>query len=212
MSQAEKLHKIATERLAVAVSIGTAPEMAGASGSNIGVIPMMKKILLSAAVIAGLGATGGMAREAAHDFSEIDADGDGQVTRAEFDAMAKARFAAADSDGDGFISREEMAQSAESRRADRVARMLERLDADGDGMLNAEELMAWGGDRGTSRVGRHFNRMDANGDDKIAPSEMAGKRDPAAMFARLDSDGNGTLSEDEISKAGHRGMRHRRGH
>jgi len=41
-------------------------------------------------------------------FMEHDADGDGRISRAEFDAAREARFAALDADGDGRVTREEM--------------------------------------------------------------------------------------------------------
>jgi Ca2+-binding EF-hand superfamily protein len=41
-------------------------------------------------------------------FREQDSDGDGRISRAEFDAARAARFAALDADGDGRVTREEM--------------------------------------------------------------------------------------------------------
>ncbi len=45
-------------------------------------------------------------------YRELDRDGDGAVTRAEFMEAGEARFAQTDRDGDGRISRDEWAQAA----------------------------------------------------------------------------------------------------
>ena len=107
------------------------------------------------------------------DFSQIDADGNGEVTVAELQAMQTARFGEIDADGDGAVTKAEILAHAEStedvRRERRVTRMMERLDANDDGSLSAEEL--------------------------------TGRRDPARLVERLDADGNGTLSQEEMADA-----------
>jgi Ca2+-binding EF-hand superfamily protein len=50
---------------------------------------------------------GGMRQHGMQMLKKADSDGDGAVTRAEFDAAVAARFAHADSNGDGSISAEE---------------------------------------------------------------------------------------------------------
>ncbi len=111
-------------------------------------------------------------------FSELDANGDGQVTKEEIQAHFKARFDAADSDGDGNLSAEEMAARAEKERAERmqrrVSRMIERRDTDGDGLLSAEEMQAG--------------------------------RPGVDMLTRLDTDKDGAVSEQEFAKLERRGQ------
>ena len=171
---------------------------------------MNKEIILAAAIVAGFAASGATARDGgSHRFSEIDADGNGQVTQEEMAAHVDARFAAADTDGDGFLDTEELMAQAMARAEGRAARMLERLDSDGDGALSAEELEQMGKDRGGKRLIRMLDRMDADGDGKLARAEMGGRHDPAKRFARLDSDGNGTLSEEEFAQARKHGHKHR---
>ena len=103
-------------------------------------------------------------------FSQLDADQDGQVTRAEMMAAAQARFAKQDSDGDGALSQSEMKAAAEGRAGKkaekRFEKMLKRADVDGDGKLSFAELSQKRGDR-------HFARMDGNGDGAISRDEFA---------------------------------------
>ncbi|MDD9729799.1 EF-hand domain-containing protein [Mameliella sp. AT18] len=105
-------------------------------------------------------------------FAEIDADGDGKVTKEEIEAFKTARFEATDTDGDGKLSREEIAAARDARRVARMQTMVERLDQDGDGLLSADELAA-------------------------GPARRA----PQDMFDRLDADDDGALTLEEIEKA-----------
>ena len=87
--------------------------------------------------------TGGMVAFAQHHggpdgqhprLEEIDADGDGNVSRDEVDAKRSEKFAQADSDGDGVIGSDEFGA--------RAGRMFDRADSDGDGVITNEERKA----------------------------------------------------------------------
>lgn len=120
-------------------------------------------------------------------FDAIDADKDGNITTAEFDAYRAAEFAKADANSDGQVSAEELAakQVADmtARAAEMATKMIGRMDENADGQLSAEEM--------------------ANG--PRAPS----------MFERADADGNGSISKEEAEamqdKMGKHGKRHHRG-
>ena len=90
-------------------------------------------------------------------FSEIDADGNGALTKEEIIAHHTARivertdkhFGKHDTDGNGVISAEEFEEAHKARkekmrehRQARRAEMLEKFDADGDGKLNDAERAA----------------------------------------------------------------------
>lgn len=108
-------------------------------------------------------------------LERFDADGDGQVTRAEVEAEQAARFARADTDGDGALSAEELAAAEEARRMDRqaarVARMIDRFDTDGDGLLSPGEMTA------DAPRGDMFDRLDSDGDGTITQAELDQMRD-----------------------------------
>ena len=128
-------------------------------------------------------------------FAEIDADGDGAVTRAELRAFREGRgarrFDAMDADGDGFLTPEEMTTAARTRAEERVRRTIERLDADDDDRISRQEAQA-GPDRG--RGGRHHGGP--------------GHRGPGwGMFERADADGDGTLDTGEWETLGSRRAR-----
>ncbi|MES2338533.1 MAG: hypothetical protein V4537_10590 [Pseudomonadota bacterium] len=93
---------------------------------------------------------GGMAR--------LDTDGDGKVTRAEYDTQSTKRFARMDTNGDGTVDATEMAALPGG------GRMGGRMDADGSGTLTRAEFDAQSGQR--------FARMDMNADGVIDAAEL----------------------------------------
>jgi len=117
-----------------------------------------------------------MRHGARHSFTELDANGDGQITKDELTAHRIERFKQADADGDGSLSREELSAKASNRAERRISHMIERHDANGDGVLSMDEMSS---------------------------------RHKGGMFERIDSDGNGTVSEAEF-EAGK--SLHRKGH
>ena len=120
-------------------------------------------------------------------FEAVDADKDGKITIAEFDAFRAAEFAKADTNRDRQVSAEELAakHTAEmtARAADMAVRMIARMDDNADGQLSADEM--------------------AQGPRALT------------MFERADSDGDGAISKDEANamqdKMGRHGRHHRKG-
>lgn len=138
----------------------------------------MKNLMIMSALgmsIALGGAVQGMAASGEgkgprHSFEDLDANGDGQLTREEMQAHMKARFDAADTDGDGVMSLEEMQARGQKRAAKRAGKMIERLDSDGDGGVSFEEAQA-------RRGGKMFDRADANDDGAISKAEFDAARE-----------------------------------
>ncbi len=114
-----------------------------------------------------------------HYFNQVDANGDGKLTREEIAAHRKARHDKKDTNGDGKISRDEFKAAGKSDYAARADRMFDRMDQNGDGFLTEA--------------------------DKPKGKDMDKRR--AAMFDRADKDGDGALSREEAKDA-HMGMRH----
>lgn len=112
------------------------------------------------------------------------------------DQGRKAQFEALDTDGSGSISYEEFAVGDMDR--------FNENDIDGDGLLSMEEMLAaaprprFGGgaamrDRIAERVTEQFTSMDSDGDDFVSRIEAS-----EATFLRMDADGNGLLSMEEM--------------
>lgn len=141
---------------------------------------MFKETMTAVAIIAGLVGTSVQAKEGGDKaekmearFTQMDVNGDGEVTIEELQARGAARFAEADTNGDGVLSKAEVEAAAEGRKAERVAKRFDRMDADSDGNLTMEEAQ--------------------------------GRRDPAKMIAKLDTDKSGGVSLEEFAKAKHHG-------
>lgn len=135
-------------------------------------VKFMTAIVAAAAVTAGGAA---LAQGFGHhgprmSFEEIDADGNGEVTKAEIEAMKDAHFAKADTDGDGKLTLEEMQARAREHANERAAQMLERFDTDKDGALTKEEMPQ------PRRAGKMFDRMDADGSGGISKAEFENAR------------------------------------
>ncbi|WP_323765443.1 EF-hand domain-containing protein [Marinovum sp.] len=184
---------------------------------------------LVAAIALSVPATSALARggpgaggAAGLEFQHFDQNGDGSLTPEEMRDVGKARFAQMDGNGDGELSADELQAAAEARRDARFERMIERLDSDGNGTLSAAELEA-GHDkmRKGGKMGRDQARGDKDGGSKERgaqrradqDSKQGGKRDGAErreargdarfdqMFALVDTDGNGTVSQAEFDSA-----------
>lgn len=102
------------------------------------------------------------------EFSDIDANGDGEVTAAEIDAYRDGRFAEIDTNGDGQVDRAEFLAHASGRAEERAGRMFDRLDSDGDGAL-PRDLIAMRGGPGAEQI---LRRMDADASGGISEAEF----------------------------------------
>ncbi|HEU0152263.1 MAG TPA: hypothetical protein VFQ84_02830 [Arenimonas sp.] len=142
-----------------------------------------------------------------------DAGGDREARRAEWQAKAEARFAEADKDRDGRLDKIEV-----QAFGDRMARNFDRIDANRDGELERSELAQarrhaaahQGGQR--MRTMRAYQRglfkgMDDDGNGAISRAELGDKAPRLAQeFARIDADGNGEITAEEM-KAHRQAMR-----
>ena len=142
----------------------------------------------AAAMIVSVGAMGGQALASGSEgegrhmkFEQLDANGDGKLSREELKAAREARFALSDTNSDGKISKEEAVAKAGERASTRFDKMLKRLDTDKDGALTQAEMQA----------GKRASRMDK-------------------MFARADADGDGFLSQDEMKNMRGKHGRHKK--
>ncbi len=155
-------------------------------------------------------------------WQNADANKDGVIDQAEFDAGRAAHFKEIDGNGDGFLTDEEFKAFFEAQRAkmgerhdDMAAKMMKRLDKNSDGKLNAEEWPAKGrtnfadadGDKDGFVTAEEFAKLrpegkgpDGKGPDGKGPDD---KGQHAAEFkAKIDTDKDGKISLAEWNAEG----------
>lgn len=128
---------------------------------------MSKPVFACAALAAILFSTGAFAQRGPQE----------PLTRDQYIALQKQRFASLDANGDGVVTKEEA-----------VAQMAARM----------------GNTPPPQMVDRLFAMMDTDGDGKATTAEVEAAA--AARFTELDTDKDGTLTPEE-QRAGRRGMR-----
>ena len=182
----------------------------------------MRKVLLAAAGAAAMAVaacglaqaqSGGGDTAARHGIFQADANNDGVITRAEFDASRTTHFARLDANNDGQLTREEMRADRGERGHHRGGRGhrggpgghggFEGADANNDGNITRDEFLA--------RPIAMFDRLDANHNGVIEASERPqrpergaqnGERRERGDRPNPDTDGNGTFSRAEFAAMG----------
>jgi len=168
----------------------------------------MRKIMLAAAGCALLVGAAGLAlaqdsapRRGHFGMFQADANNDGVLTRAEFDAGRNTHFAQLDANSDGALSRGEMRGMRGGHRGGGM-HSLRGADANNDGNITRDEFLA--------RPIEHFDRLDANHDGVISAAERPQRpqrRDPAERGPRperpdFDSNNDGQISRAEFAAMG----------
>ena len=121
-------------------------------------------LLLAAAVGLAAVAAPANAHRGLRMFHQADADRDGEVTRAEFDAARNARFAGIDANKDGVLEVSELRAWRRTWPSRVRDARFKALDADGDGKVGAEEFVA--------RRKTAFADIDANKDGAVDKAEF----------------------------------------
>jgi hypothetical protein len=117
-----------------------------------------------------------------HDY---DTDHDGQVTRAEFDAVRVGRFAATDSNKDGWVSEDEYVGEYSGRLEKQLAESGESEDK------KAEERQ-----RQIRQAHVRFGVLDKDKDKKMTQAEYDASG--ARAFAEQDADANGIVTQADV--------------
>ena len=143
----------------------------------------------------------------------MDTNADGKLTRAEFDAGQRARFAEIDTNKDGTATPEEFRKFHETERAEMSKIRFDDADKDKNGQLSQSELAAAKDDkagpdgprghhgRGKER-GEHGRR---GGDDDAKPvslTEFSARGIEAFTHADANKDGTVTIAELQALKPG----------
>lgn len=136
---------------------------------------------LATALLAIAGTAGAAPHEGSAFIRDYDADHDGQVTRAEFDAGRVARFKATDANGDGWVSEGEYVGEYHGR--------LEQQIAASD---RSEEKKAEERQRQMRQAHVRFGVLDKDKDGKMTQAEfdVSGAR----AFAEQDNDKDGIVT------------------
>jgi hypothetical protein len=135
----------------------------------------MKSVITAVASVVVLSLCGGVALAqgpgggGAQFWTNADANKDGAVTKAEFDAARGARFTTQDANKDGFLVQAEMAPppgaGGPPPGGGGGGGFGMRADADGDGKISKAEYLAGGT--------MQWDRADANKDGKVDKAEIA---------------------------------------
>lgn len=157
-------------------------------------------------------------------FSKLDTDGDGSVSLSELeDTAAKAAggtasaadtsklealFQSADTDGDGKLTESELDAQFRSLAPDTMSHMVQmqgqappspdevfaKADSDGSGSLSLDEFKAMG-----KAHGGHHHHHSSDSTSANAEGTASGDDDKLAqLFSKVDADGNGQVSQDEL--------------
>ncbi len=145
-------------------------------------------------------------------FRELDSDGDGYVTPAEW-PLERAKLDLVDRNKDGRLSRAELLTPNFVRDNDELEARLRRADTNRDGFLSPAEKQraaeaanaaanrararenTWN-PRSTLQDQRRFESLDRNRDNRLERRELRGP-DAGARFDRLDRNRDGVVSPNE---------------
>lgn len=146
----------------------------------------MKKVVLGLGAAALLASGGIVFAQAGHGegprghMAKIDANNDGQITRAEMMASVEARFAKGDANGDGRLDKTDRAAMGEQRRA----AMWQKLDSDSNGSVSKAEWDAAHTLRMADREERKDKRQAMRAQGKGGEMAMRGRMMRHGMKAK----------------------------
>ena len=140
---------------------------------------------------------------------QMDANADGNITRAEADASLAARFASIDANSDGFVTQDEMKAHHEARRAEMKADWeVKKAEAEATGKPAREGKMKRDMDpakaaewkaKKTEKAAEHWAEMDSDNDGRLSAAEFTAAH--GGFFDKMDSDSDGTITKAEIEAA-----------
>jgi Ca2+-binding EF-hand superfamily protein len=177
------------------------------AGSNIQPITIMKNATFKslAASMCLLAAPFALAGDKGDKFQKMDTDGDGRVSRTEHAAGARQMFQVCDADGDGVMTAAELkSHGKKGHKSDKSKRH------SSDGMSQQDEKRRHADDhgerhdKGDMSASEKIQHIDTDGDGRVTAAEHNAGTEQ--MFAKMDANSDGFLTEDEM-KAGHKTMK-----
>ena len=103
-------------------------------------------------------------------FARLDANASGGISVDEAKGPLEAHFDQIDADGSGEITGEEL-KASRTKRSERGIEMHERIkvaDADGNGVISSSEA----NEAGLEKLIKHFDKIDSDGDGEITKQEL----------------------------------------
>lgn len=140
-------------------------------------------------------------------FAQVDTDGDGLVSGAEFDAMeptAGQRHRFHSRHGENGKRRHHQrahdAEASEDARAEREAARFGAIDSDGNGQISETEFSNRRASLKATHKALRFARLDTNADGQLAVEEFPS---PLKWLKALDTNGDGQVTRDEFRSGAH---------
>ena len=136
---------------------------------------------------------------------EFDANADGKLTKAEFDAAQRARLNLIDANKDGTATTEEFQAArkaaGDARKADMIKTRFTALDTDKNGQISQAEFAAGAPGRDGSKGGPQGGGRHGKGAGPGGPQAAAGP-DGTKRAGRQDADRDGKVTFSEFSAGG----------
>ena len=169
-------------------------------------LTLIISLALSAPVFARGGPEMGRGSEQLAEFvTKYDLNQDGTVSAEEIQTVHAAEFQQADTNANGTLELPELQADMESKRAEHQATHFAQIDTDGNGQLSLAEFQNDDPRADTRTAATLFGLADQDKNGALSPAEFAVLRSPEGHlwhhFARLDSDGDGVISEAEYTTA-----------
>ena len=132
----------------------------------------------------GKGPHGKRAQMHAHMLETFDTNGDGKIDETEREAARLAHFAEVDADGNGTLSKDEIVAHRTAKMTERVDAHFGEHDTDGSGEISMEEFEAAHEARKERRMAHHMERrgrmiekFDTDGDGELSEAEREAARE-----------------------------------
>jgi Ca2+-binding EF-hand superfamily protein len=129
-------------------------------------------------------------------FERTDTDGDGFITKVEFDAGRDSMFARLDANKDGIVTEDEMTAAREAWRAKMGKPANDNQAQDQTAGQTQPQDQTAQADPAKKRHGGFMKRLDTNEDGQVSADEF--KAGGEKMFAKLDVNADGKIAREEI--------------
>ncbi|ABI76474.1 EF hand domain protein [Hyphomonas neptunium ATCC 15444] len=168
----------------------------------------MAVIALAMPLAAQAGPGKGHRGHGAH-LMQMDANADGNITRAEAEVSLATRFATIDANSDGFVTQDEMKAHHEAKRAEMKAKWEARkaeAEAAGEPVREGKpkrekdpaKAAEWKAKK-AEKAAEHWAEMDSDSDGQLNTAEFTAAH--ITFFDKMDADSDGTITKAEMDAA-----------